>query len=1362
MISLLVAVSAAGAAKPQAPGPRAPASVLSSSSGSVVFRVDLDPWTVSASPALEGTDRLTVPRFIRRGNPGEPSRPARKFLVGLPAEGAWTLSWRVLESAPLGQRRLLEPVPYPQARPDPDLGVIATQRYEIDPAVYDRFRGPPVVSADDAAWIRRQRVLPVWVEPLTYDPATGQGVLATSIEVTVTFRGGVDGGEGDAGRQPPRPAAEKDEWEHVFSRLLVNAGQAREWRRPSTVRPQMLQRAEALTPTGTLVRIMVKNTGIHRVTADALVAAGYPPNQPITSLHLFKRGYDDDTFSETVTNVAYAIDEHPSGTQDVFEGQDAIVFYAIRLGEDVAQEDPEENLSDHNVYWLGTTSGPVMADRTLQPGFLSDDTANAWFSITRRFADDTWFREETPEGISDFYYHNPAYLLAVDFPFEMEAVRPSSSVSLLAELHGAFRGETRSMEVRLDNAQANVVLNPDLRVDNTSVVDFQSNIPAAAFVAGLNTFHFHRVDKNDKTQVQLNWLEVSYQALYRARGDMLAFDTASLTGDTSITVTGLGSDTGQLWLFDVSDPFAPVKCLLSSGLFADYGGSIALTFRDAIASKKQYILVPEGRMIDVPAGDIALDAASAIIGDPAEAGVDVLVVSHKDFLDGLQGWLRYRRAQGYRMLAVDVEDVFDEFNGGVPSPRGIDRFVRHFFELGNASYVVLVGDGSEDHKQVHADSGPDFIPSHSRSEYVYAPFNRDEVVTLDKEFVKLPGPGGVVDDYPDLVIGRIPVGEATELQKVLNKLYRYERPQMTDTWRRRMIVLADDAWSGDPWNSCYSSAERGFEIGQEMSAAVMESAYPNGFDVVRFYMSDYTEPFHPENPRNGYCEQIMYDLRIYTRNEVTPLFMNELKQGATLVTMQAHMNRSLVTHEMVFTTLGGGVPGSGGTKDHLRIGNRDKPFVILGMGCHFSDYALHREFEATRLASNPPNGDAFAEQLLFQNREAAVGTYGSSGFEYLGQVNNFMNLFTSVWFYNAPYESIVETTEGHWIFGQLMYLVEAEAVGIGQDKPVDRYHILGDPLLRIDAGPPLVEATVNGDSVQSGYTVGATVDTIAVVARVADENVIEAFELWVDGEDRKGTLDITKIGDDNIPLSRTYEVRFTHLRQINEYDIVLRALQAADTTKGEFHIAAEFVIHVPSKAGLTLTVNGQPKSDGDTVPGRGDYRIELGLPDYISSSEIAITIDNEDVADQTFSHPSPTDTTTWIIEFSKILGDGWHELVVTVGTAQIDAIRLLVSSTVGLRSVINYPNPFTDGTHFVYYNDVEIENGTIDVFTVSGKKIIRLDIPPNSRGPGQNSVYWSGRDAVGDEIANGVYLYVIRVTQRGQDTTIHGKSARMK
>ena len=1074
---------------------------------------------------------------------------------------------------------------------------------------------------------------------------------------------------------------------------------------------------------------------------------------------------DDDAFTGTVTDVAFKVDEDGAGTPGVFDGGDILVFYAVRVRDDAAREDPFELFTFDNVYWLGTDSGTVMEDRTLMPGTLSADTATSWFPVNRVFAEDGAFYEETKAPGEDYYFFNDGTEITVNFPFEMDAVRPGSSVSLTANLHGSAYNQLRSISTRLVNSRGNLVISPTVFVSNKAIVDYTADIPGGSFDVGVNTFRYQRSDiANQSVRILLNWLQVSYDALYRAHGNELTFNTAALSGDTSITVTGLGET--DLWLFDVTDPLLPVNCVLDAGLFRDVGGSWALTFRDAISSRKEYVLVPESHMMEITADDVVPDVASSIIGGPAETGVDVLVVAHRDFLASVPGddaydmhdWVRLRRAQGKRVLMVDVEDVYDEFNGGVRGTLGIDRFIRHFYETGNAGFVLLVGDGSEDHKKTYSDSNPDYIPSHCRTEYVASGFNEDEVITLDKKFVTLPNAAGGVDRYPDLAIGRFPVGSMSELQRVLYKIVKFEEPKASDLWRRRMILIADDGWGEDGTSSEWRG-ETGFETSQERCAQIVEGAHPGGFDVVRFFLSTHNDKYHTiPPPFIGFEEgdNTMYPLRSQTRADATVKLLNELSQGGMLVTIQAHMNRSLVAHEWLFVTLS---TSPNGNKDHFRCNNRDKPFIIFGMGCHFSDYAIHRE--SSRVSLNSPNGDAFAEQLLFQNREGAVSTYGSSGFEYLGQVNAYMERFTEIWFYEAPYDTMVTHSQGRWVLGTMMFLVETEAVRrLGQWDPVDRYHILGDPLLRIDSGPPMMDVTVNGNPVVSGDNVSAGADTIAVVATVRDENVIEKFELRIDGADMSHTLAVTPVGDESIPLSRTYDVRFTHALQLKAYEIVLRALQAPDTTSGQYHMVAEFVLNVPSN--MEVTVNGRVIGNGDKVPAKGNYQITLNFPVFVPSSEISVSIDDEEVPGLVFSHPSAEDSTTWVIQFSRTLSDGEHVLAVAVGDGEPELWTLYVSSEAGLRNVLNYPNPFKDATQFVFSTDVTIDEGTIDVFTVSGKRIARLDIPPGARTPGQNAVPWDGRDAAGDEIANGVYLYVIRVTQSGQESTIRGKLARMK
>jgi len=88
-------------------------------------------------------------------------------------------------------------------------------------------------------------------------------------------------------------------------------------------------------------------------------------------------------------------------------------------------------------------------------------------------------------------------------------------------------------------------------------------------------------------------------------------------------------------------------------------------------------------------------------------------------------------------------------------------------------------------------------------------------------------------------------------------------------------------------------------------------------------------------------------------------------------------------------------------------------------------------------------------------------------------------------------------------------------------------------------------------------------------------------------------------------------------------------------------------------------------------------------------------------------------------------------------------LTIYKTATSGLKllNVINFPNPFKTETKFTF----ELSQGadvTIDVYTLEGRKILSLG--PQSMDAGFNTWSWSGRDAYGQSLANGVYLYRIK------------------
>lgn len=89
-------------------------------------------------------------------------------------------------------------------------------------------------------------------------------------------------------------------------------------------------------------------------------------------------------------------------------------------------------------------------------------------------------------------------------------------------------------------------------------------------------------------------------------------------------------------------------------------------------------------------------------------------------------------------------------------------------------------------------------------------------------------------------------------------------------------------------------------------------------------------------------------------------------------------------------------------------------------------------------------------------------------------------------------------------------------------------------------------------------------------------------------------------------------------------------------------------------------------------------------------------------------------------------------------------------------NVFCLPNPFSKSTNFIFQVTNPAE-ARLAVFTVSGIRIWERRIEALE---GFNSIYWDGRDAAGDRIANGTYLYVLETDFKDsfhRTETVRGK-----
>jgi hypothetical protein len=87
------------------------------------------------------------------------------------------------------------------------------------------------------------------------------------------------------------------------------------------------------------------------------------------------------------------------------------------------------------------------------------------------------------------------------------------------------------------------------------------------------------------------------------------------------------------------------------------------------------------------------------------------------------------------------------------------------------------------------------------------------------------------------------------------------------------------------------------------------------------------------------------------------------------------------------------------------------------------------------------------------------------------------------------------------------------------------------------------------------------------------------------------------------------------------------------------------------------------------------------------------------------------------------------------------------SSEIALAHVLNYPNPFTTRTSFMFEHNqaCEMLDVRIQVFTVSGKLVKSIVQQVQQEGFRSAPIEWDGLDDYGDKIGRGVYVYKVEI-----------------
>lgn len=221
-----------------------------------------------------------------------------------------------------------------------------------------------------------------------------------------------------------------------------------------------------------------------------------------------------------------------------------------------------------------------------------------------------------------------------------------------------------------------------------------------------------------------------------------------------------------------------------------------------------------------------------------------------------------------------------------------------------------------------------------------------------------------------------------------------------------------------------------------------------------------------------------------------------------------------------------------------------------------------------------------------------------------------------------------------------------------------------------------------------------------------------------------------------------------------------------------------FVARDSIKPIFSISFDGKEIIDGDIISSEPTIIITLednsplpSTPSHFTlvHQNVPLNIEtNPDIA-FSYSHGEPLSKTE--IVWTPVLDDGVHSLEILAKDSSgnfFDSTShksvFQVYSDADIRNVYNYPNPFADDTYFTFElrGTIVPEELRIKIYTIAGRLIREITIPPNQMQIGFNRYYWNGRDHEGDEIANGLYFYKVIANQEGETRTVTQKLAKVK
>jgi len=825
----------------------------------------------------------------------------------------------------------------------------------------------------------------------------------------------------------------------------------------------------------------------------------------------------------------------------------------------------------------------------------------------------------------------------------------------------------------------------------------------------------------------LDYIYVNVKQQLNFNGGQLSFrnPNAQTAGNVEFVVSNASSAT----IWDVTNATEPYVQNHSSARFTAKGDTI-----------REYVVFDGTNFITnaVAAGKIDNQNLKGTFGQP-----DIIILSNPIFKAAAEKLKDFHLSHsGLTSKIVSPQQIYNEFSSGAQDITAIRDFVKYVYDEAGGDpdllpqHLLIIGDASYDMRNIEnsAEANTNFVPSFQSPPSV----SRTLTYVTDDYYGLLDlNEGGNINNTAnellDIAIGRLPVKTATEANALVDKFINYSTsPSAFGDWRNNVAFVADDEDNNLHFNQA------------ELLSQKVANQY-SCYNVDKIYIDSYEQISGAGGSRYPAAKEAI---------------LNRIYQGALVVNYIGHGNPTSWAEERILNS-----------SEVLNWSNAEKLPLFLTATCEFSRFDDPSIVSAGEKLLLNPDGGTIAMfttvRLVFAsaNFDMADG-FWSNVFEKIGGE------------YPTMGEVLIRTKNGS-----------------NTNSNNRKFTLLGNPAMKLNYANQKIKTTkVNTNNYVNGNDTLKALSKITIEGEVTDENdvLLSNFNGLVYPTIYDKSLNLaTKANDPGLSSKKNFtmfkNVLFKGKASVNNGKFSFTFIVPKDinyvvgdgkisyyASNGDDDAAGCDTILVGSIDNNTIADNKGPEieifmndedftfggitnenplmivklfdENGMNTVGNGIGHDMTGVVD--DNSQDLIVLNN-------FFESELDDYQRGRIDYPlNNLADGRHKLRVKAwdvfnnsGEGYTEFV-VASAANVALNHVLNYPNPFTTNTEFMFEhnqlgNDIDVH---IQILTTSGKvvKSIRENIFAESSRV--RNIHWDGLDEYGNQLGRGVYVYKVSVT----------------